>query len=68
MKKTNFSLVLLAAVMGSAITMAAFIGWNQFHSKGINVEHLAPAPVVGAAYTFNNEGEIVPLDFTDVEK
>jgi Do/DeqQ family serine protease len=66
MKKTNFSLVLLAAVMGSAITMAAFIGWNQFHSKGINVEHLAPAPVVGAAYTFNKEGEIVPLDFTDV--
>jgi serine protease Do len=60
----KFSLLLLAAILGSALTIGAFSYINK--DKTVIVEHLSGAPVVGAAYTVNEEGEMVPLEFTSV--
>jgi serine protease Do len=67
MKKIRFGMILLAAILGSGLTMGAFylIGGTP---QTFKIEHTASAPVVGAAYTLNKDGEIVPLDFTDVAK
>lgn len=65
MKKIRFGVILLAAVMGSAVTLGAFMLLNG-SQKTFKIEHMAATPVVGAAYTLNSDGEIVPLEFTDV--
>ena len=60
----KFSMLLLAAILGSALTMGAFSWINK--DKTVIVEHLPGAPVIGAAYTVNGEGDLVPLEFTSV--
>jgi serine protease Do len=60
----KFSMLLLAAILGSALTIGAFSYINK--DKTVIVEHLSGTPVVGAAYTVNEEGEMVPLEFTSV--
>lgn len=66
MKWKRFSLLLSAAVLGSALTTGAYMLINPHNA--IKIEHLSAAPVVGATYTVNENGEIVPLDFKDVAK
>lgn len=65
----RFSYLLLAAILGSALT----IGTNKIfeskqEGKTFKIEHISGTPVVGAAYTVNREGEVVPLEFTGVSK
>ena len=67
MKTKNFGMLILAAVLGSGLTMGTYLVING-NEKSIKIEHLSGSPVVGAAYTVNEDGEIVPLEFTDVAR
>lgn len=64
MKK--YGLLILSAVLGSALTLGSFFLFDLNGKESVRVEHISGAPVVGAAYSVNNQGEIVPLEFTDV--
>ena len=61
----RFGLLVVSAILGSAITLGVF-NLLQPEAKSLRIEHTATTPVVNAAYTVNNEGELVPLDFTEV--
>lgn len=60
--------LIVAAILGSAVTIGSFQLFEIGNSKEIKIEHISGTPVVGAAYTVNNNGEVVPLEFTDVAK
>lgn len=62
MKK--FSALLLASVMGSILTIGSYELMDQGESKTVKVEHIDKTPVVNAAYSVNEAGELVALDFT----
>ncbi|MFW5645393.1 MAG: Do family serine endopeptidase [Bacteroidota bacterium] len=66
MKK--FGSLILAAVIGSALTTGVFSVIGPGFEKSVQIEHVSDTPVVEAAYTLNEDGEIVPLEFTDVSK
>ncbi|HKK64196.1 MAG TPA: Do family serine endopeptidase [Bacteroidales bacterium] len=69
MKTTNrFGYLILAAVLGSAITMGTGRLLDRSAEKSVRIEHMPSAPVMGAAYTVNSDGDIVPLEFTDVSE
>eukprot|EP01029_Cantina_marsupialis_P009303 TRINITY_DN2173_c0_g2_i1.p1 TRINITY_DN2173_c0_g2~~TRINITY_DN2173_c0_g2_i1.p1 ORF type:complete len:506 (-),score=61.50 TRINITY_DN2173_c0_g2_i1:2776-4293(-) len=57
----------IVALFASAITSIGFIFLNQ-DNKTYTIKHVDSTPVVGAAYTVNQNGEVVPLQFTDVAK
>ncbi len=63
----RFGLLMLAAVLGSALTIGAFKILEP-DTTPLRIEHISGTPVVDAAYTINKDGEIVPLDFTEVAK
>ncbi len=63
----KFGILVLAAIIGSGLTTAAYIIMGN-GKKSIQIEPLSSTPVVGAAYTVNAEGEVVPLEFTDVAR
>jgi Do/DeqQ family serine protease len=59
----KFVSLILAAVMGSAITVAITGAWRD-GNDGVRIEHVSGTPVSQVAYKKNEKGEIVPLDFT----
>jgi serine protease Do len=59
----KFASLLLAAVMGSAITVGITGGWKKNDNDGVRIEHVT-TPISQVAYKKNEKGEIVPLDFT----
>jgi Do/DeqQ family serine protease len=59
----KFVSLILAAVMGSAITVAITGAWKD-GNEGVRIEHVSGTPVSQVAYKKNEKGEIVPLDFT----
>ena len=59
----QFGSLLLAAVLGSVITIAA-VEWLGDKKSGIRIEHVAGAPVSQVGFKVNEKGEMVPLDFT----
>jgi serine protease Do len=66
----NFTIPLLAAIIGSALTIAAFFIFDlDGQNRVVRIEHLtSQVPSQNSVYTVNEEGEIIPLDFTDVSK
>jgi serine protease Do len=58
----------LAAVMGSALTIGTFLLFDRQGVDTVKIEHISGAPVVGAAYTVNKDGQVVPLEFTTIAK
>lgn len=60
----KFASLLLAAVMGSAITVAITGGLKNEGNEGVRIEHVNSVPLAQVAYKKNEKGEIVPLDFT----
>jgi len=54
---------MLAAVLGSVITVAA-TQWMGDKNEGVKIEHVSGVPISQVAYTKNEKGEMVPLDFT----
>ncbi len=65
----RFGTLILAAILGSALTIGAFIGFGiTDKGKDIKIEQISGTPVVRTAYTINEKGEVVPLEFTDVSE
>ena len=62
MTMKNFGSLMLAAVLGSVITMAA-TSWMGEKNDGIKIEHVSAVPISQVAYTTNEKGEMVSLDF-----
>ena len=60
----KFASLLLAAVMGSAITVGVTSGWKHDGNEGVRIEHVNNVPITQVGYKKNEKGEIVPLDFT----
>lgn len=59
----QFGSLVLAAIMGSSITYFAF----QFYGvtpSNVKIEHVQGAPIQNVGYATNENGELVPLDFT----
>ncbi len=59
----RFSSLFLAAVLGSVCTVASYKFLDDDSGK-VKVEYVANVPVSKVAYTKNEKGEAVPLDFT----
>jgi serine protease Do len=60
----RFGSLLLAAVLGSVITIVATQSFLKQEAQGVKIEHVNGLPVSQVAYTTNEKGEVVPLDFT----
>ena len=61
----NFGSIFLAAVLGSICTIATFQWLDKDENKGVKLEYLAGTPATKVAYSVNENGEPIPLDFTD---
>lgn len=59
---------MLAAVMSSVLTISAFQYFKIGHSDKLVVEHRSTSPVLGIGYGEDENGNIVPLDFTETSK
>jgi len=59
----RFGSLLLAAVMGSAITVA-INDWMPGKDEPAKIERVTGVPTARVGYTVNEKGEAVPLDFT----
>ena len=58
----RFSAMLLAAVMGSAITIGSMELMNDRNDQTLKIEHVDKAPVISANYSA--DGVMAPFDFT----
>lgn len=64
----RFGILVFAAVLGSALTIGTYKIFETKNNKSFKVEHISNSPVVGATYTVNKNGEVVPLEFTEAAK
>ncbi|UII22112.1 Do family serine endopeptidase [Fulvivirga ligni] len=62
MKK--FSSLMVAAILGSALTIGSLQIFDLNNGKTIKVEHVDGAPAVQTAFSTNASGEIIGIDFT----
>ena len=63
----RFSIVLIAAILGSVLTVLIYeIAVRS--GQNLKIEHIENVPVKGVAYSIDDEGDLVPLDFTKVSK
>lgn len=63
----RFSIVLIAAILGSVLTVLIYeIAVRS--GQNLKIEHIENVPVRGVAYSVDDEGDLVPLDFTKVSK
>ncbi len=60
--------LLIAAILGSAITLGIYFAFGFENRKKITIEHVSSVPATNAMYTTNDKGEVVPLDFTATSK
>lgn len=60
----NFGSLLLAAVLGSLLTIATFKWIEKDPSNNVKIEHIEGLPTSQVAFRVNENGETVPLDFT----
>ncbi len=60
----RFGSLLLAAVLGSVITIVASQWLVKDQQSGVKIEHINGTPASQVAYTVNESGQVVPLDFT----
>lgn len=63
-KMKKFVTLMLAAVMGSAITLGITGMWRDDQKQGVRIEHVSGIPTAQVGYKINEKGEAVPLDFT----
>ena len=59
----RFGTLFLAAVLGSVSTVATF-QWLDKDENKPSIEHLTGATASKVAYKVEENGEVVPLDFT----
>ena len=60
----RFSSLVLAAVLGSVITLAANYWLGNASGQNVKIEHVSGLPTSQVAYRMNENGETVALDFT----
>ncbi|MBS1487729.1 MAG: Do family serine endopeptidase [Bacteroidetes bacterium] len=60
----NFGSLVLAAILGSVITMAAYHWMGNNENRGVTIEHVNGTQASQVAYRINEKGEAVALDFT----
>lgn len=60
---SKFFQLVVAAIIGSVITLAAN-QWFGNENARVKIEHIAGVPASAVAYSVNENGEAVPLDFT----
>lgn len=60
----NFGSLLLAAALGSMLTIGAFKWMDKDSSHNVKIEHIEGLPTSQVAFRVNENGEAVPLDFT----
>jgi serine protease Do len=60
----RFGSLLLAAVLGSVITIVALQWLIKDQRQGVKIEHINGAAASQVAYQVNEQGQPVPLDFT----
>ncbi len=60
----RFGSLLMAAVLGSVITIVASQWLMKDQRQGVTIEHINSLPASQVAYQLNEKGEAVPLDFT----
>jgi len=61
----NFVSYIIAAILGSAITIVSF-KWFYPENQSVKIEHVDRVPSAQAGFYVNESGETVALDFTDV--
>jgi serine protease Do len=59
----QFGSLLLAAIIGSGVTMAAYDWWGG-KQEGVRIEHVTGIPASQVGFNVNEKGQMVPLDFT----
>ncbi|MBX2942527.1 MAG: Do family serine endopeptidase [Cyclobacteriaceae bacterium] len=59
----KFFQLVIAAILGSGFTMVAN-QWYGNENKNVRIEHINGVPATSVAYTVNENGEAIPLDFT----
>lgn len=59
----RFAVLVLAAILGSAFTIATARWWNPA-SEGVRIEHVNSVPASRVGYSVSENGETSPLDFT----
>lgn len=59
----KFFQLVVAAIIGSGITLATTQWYNQ-ENAAVKIEHIAGVPTSAVAYSLNENGEVIPLDFT----
>ena len=64
----RFGSLLVAAILGSAVTLfsSQWFDKTTINNEGVKIEHISGIPSSQVAYTVNENGEAVPLDFTGV--
>ncbi|MBS1680835.1 MAG: trypsin-like peptidase domain-containing protein [Bacteroidetes bacterium] len=62
----NFGTLLLAAILGSIVTIAGYEWLGKKENRGVTISHIDGLPTSQVAYRINEKGEVVPLDFTTV--
>jgi len=60
----NFGSLVLAAILGSVITITAYQWLGKDKANGVKIEYVNGTPTAQVAYRINEKGEAVPLDFT----
>ncbi len=60
----NFGSLVLAAIIGSVITITAYQWLGKDKTNGVKIEHINGTPTSQVAYRINEKGEAIPLDFT----
>ncbi len=60
----RFGSLLLAAMLGSVITIVSTQWLMESKQPGVRIEQISGVPASQIGYTKNESGEIVPLDFT----
>ncbi len=66
MKK--FTIPILSALFASAFTIFIFLSFYNGNPKSVTIEQLPTVSAKGVLYTADSNGEIVPLDFTEISK
>jgi Do/DeqQ family serine protease len=64
MNMKNFGSLVLAAILGSVITITAYKWFVTDKTNGVKIEHINGVPTSQVAYRINEKGEAVALDFT----
>ncbi len=59
----KFFQLVVAAIIGSMLTLAVS-QWYFKENAAVRIEHIAGVPTSAVAYSLNENGEAIPLDFT----